>query len=173
VQQFLGQFWQGYATKEWDRTQDDEDLAKWLRWSADSTCLWRGLIQKQDNTGYNPPLIETPSRLRETLYALARGHALLWGKTNIDLQDVIFAIDINQTNMPEDRYRVLKAYNKLVAEHIRNGGSCNDTTEFGIGLREAARALECSTDRASYVLKELEELGIIYKGDSGKWLRAN
>ncbi len=172
VKQFLGGFWQGYATLDWDRSQDDEVLTEWLRWSADTTCRWRGLIQRQDATGYNPPLVETPSRLRETLYALARGHALLWGKQNIDWYDVAFAVDINQTNMPEDRYRLLKAYNDIVLEHIRNGGSCNDTPEFGIGLREASRAIGCSTDRASSVLKELEDLGIIYKGESGKWFRA-
>lgn len=172
VQGLLGEFWKGYATKDWDRSQDDEVLAKWLSWSADATCRWRGLIQKQDSAGYNPPLVETPLRLRETLYALARGHALLWGRQNIDWNDVIFAVDINQTNMPEDRYRLIKAYNQLVLEHIRNGGSVNDTSEFGIGLREAARIIGCSPDKASYVLKELEDLEIIYKDDSGKWFRA-
>jgi len=172
VQQFMEGFWQGYATQDWNRSQDDEVWAEWLRWSADATCSWRGLIQKQDSTGYNPPLVETPSRLRETLYALARGHALLWGKQNIDWYDVTFAIDINQTNMPEDRYRLLGAYNNLVKEHIRNGGSYNDTSEFGIGLREAARVMESSADKASHVLTEMEDLGIIYKGDSGKWFRA-
>lgn len=172
VQQFMEGFWQGYATQDWNRSQDDEIWAEWLRWSADATCSWRGLIQKQDSTGYNPPLVETPSRLRETLYALARGHALLWGKQNIDWYDVTFAIDINQTNMPEDRYRLLGAYNNLVKEHIRNGGSYNDTSEFGIGLREAARVMESSADKASHVLTEMEDLGIIYKGDLGKWFRA-
>lgn len=171
VQQFIRRFWLGYATQDWDRSQDDDVLAAWLRWSADATCRWRGLIQRQDSVGYNPPLVEIPSRLRETLYALARGHALLWGKQNIDWYDVIFAIDINQTNMPEDRYRLLQAYNKLVLEHIRNGGSYNDTSEFGLGLREAARAIECSTDKALHVLQEMEDLGIIHKDASGKWFR--
>jgi hypothetical protein len=172
VVQFIERFWQGYATQDWDRSQDDESLAEWLRWSADATCRWRGLIQRQDSTGYNPPLVETPSRLRETLYALARGHALLWGRQNVDWEDVIFAIDINQTNMPEDRYRLLKAYNNLVLEHIRNGGSYNDTSEFGLGVREAGRAIGCSPAKALYVLKEMEDLGIMYKDDSAKWFRA-
>lgn len=172
VQEFIGGFWQGYATQDWDRSLDDEVLTEWLRWSADSTCRWRGLIQRQDSTGYNPPLVETPSRLRETLYALARGHALIWGRQSIDWHDVIFAIDINQTNMPEDRYRLFKAYNNIVLEHIRNGGSDNDASEFGLGLREAARAIECSPDKASHVLKEMEDLGIIYKDASGKWFQA-
>jgi hypothetical protein len=173
VQQFIEAFWHGYATQDWDRCRDDEGLAAWLRWSADATCRWRGLIQRQDDTGFNPPLIETPSRLRETLYALARGHALLCGKQNIDWYDVIFAIDINQTNMPEDRYRLLQAYNNLVSEHTSNGGSYNDTSEFGIGLREAGRIIECSPDKARHVLTELQDLGIVYYEDSsGKWYRA-
>ncbi|MDD4876545.1 MAG: hypothetical protein PHQ86_05415 [Dehalococcoidales bacterium] len=174
VQQFIEGFWQeGYATEDWDRSQDSEELAEWLRWSADSTCKWRGLIQQQDSTGYNPPLIETPSRLRETLYALARGHALLMGRHNIEGEDATFAIDINQTNMPEDRYRLLQAYNHLVVEYIRNGGSCNDAHEFGMGLREAARVIECSTDKAVKVFNELQDLGILHYDDgTQKWYRA-
>jgi len=172
VQQFIEGFWQGYATQDWDRNQDDEGLTNWLRRSADSTCNWRGLIQRQDSTGYNPPLVEIPSRLRETLYALARGHALLWGRQNIGWYDVIFAVNINQTNMPEDRYRLLKAYNNLLLEHMKNGVSYHATSdEFGIGLKEAARIIGCSPDRASYVLKDMENLGIIYKDASGKWFR--
>ena len=171
VQEFLGIFWQGYATVDWDRGQDDEALAMWLKWSADATCKWRGLIQKQDSSGYNPPLVETPSRLRETLYALARGHALVYGRQNLNWHDVIFAIDINQTNMPEDRYRLTRAYNDMVLQHIRKGGSYDDAHKFGLGLREAARAIECSTDKASEILNGLESLGIVYK-HQGKWYRA-
>ena len=74
--------------------------------------------------------------------------------------------------MPEDRHRLLKAYNYLVVKHMRNGGSYHDTSEFGIGVREAARAIECSPSKALYVLKEMEDLGIIYQDDSGKWFRA-
>jgi len=60
VQQFIGGFWQGYATQDWDRSQDAEVWADLLRWSADTICRWRGLIQRQDSSGYNPPLIEPP-----------------------------------------------------------------------------------------------------------------
>lgn len=171
VQQFLRKFWRGYAVLDWDRSQDDETWALLLRTSADTTCRWRGLIQRQDVTGYNPPLIETPSRLRETLYALARGHALLWGRQQLDWDDVNFAIDINKTNMPEDRYRVSRAFKESIEEHVEKGGSYEQMFDIGLGLREAARAIECSTDRAKDVLKEIEDLGVIRKDESGKWYR--
>jgi len=171
VQQFLGGFWQGYATQDWDRSQDSEIWAELLRWSADTICRWRGLIRRQDATGYNPPLVEVPYRLRESLYALARGHALLWGKQNIDWDDVTFTLDINQTNMPEDRYRAFRAFDKAVKEHENQGGSYENMFNIGIGLREAARAIGCSTDKAFHVLKEMEDLEIIRKGESDKWYR--
>lgn len=172
VQQFLTGFWQGYAVQDWDRSQDSETWDTLLRWSADTTCRWRGLIQRQDVTGYNPPLFEVPYRLRETLYALARGHALLWGRQNIDWDDVNFAIDINQTNMPEDRYRVLGAFNKAVKERVDQGGiyEYEKMFDIGIGLREAAKAIHSSTDKAGRVLAEMEDLGIIRK-EGDKWCR--
>lgn len=171
TQEFLRGFWQGYATRDWDRSQDSETWAVLLGWSADTICRWRGLIQRQDGVGYNPALVEVPYRLRETLYALARGHALLWGRQNIDWDDVCFAIDINQTNIPEDRYRVFKAFDRAIKEHVNQGGSYEDMFDVGIGLREAARAIECSTDRARRVLTEMEELGIIHQVEPGKWCR--
>lgn len=172
VQQFMNRFWQGYATQDWDRNEDSDVLADLLRWSADTICGWRGLIQRQDGTGYNPPLIEVPFRLRETLYALARGHALLWGRQNIEWDDANFAIDINQTNMPEDRYRVLGALNKAVKERVDQGGvdEYRNMFDIGIGLRETAKAIDGSTDRAKRVLEEMEDLGIIRK-EADKWCR--
>lgn len=46
-----------------------------------------------------------------------------------------------------------------------------DMFDVGIGLREAARAIECSTARARRVLREMEELGIIHQVEPGKWCR--
>lgn len=174
VRQFLGGFWQGYAVRDWDRSQDDEVYANLLRWSADTICHWRGLIQQQDGTGYNPPLVEVPYRLRETLYALARGHALLWGRQTIDFDDVNFATDINHTNMPEDRYRLLRAFDEAIRERVNQGGvyEYEHMFEIGIGVREAAKAIDCSTDKASRVLEELNDLGIIRKEADGKWCRS-
>ena len=171
VQQFLREFWRGYAIQDWDRSQDDETWGILLSWSADTTCRWRGLIQRQDGIGHNPPLFEVPYRLRETLYALARGHALLWGRQQLDWDDVTFAIDVNQTNMPEDRYRLLRAFDEAIKEHVRQGGSYEEMFNIPISLREAARVIECSTDKAKRVLEEIEDLGVIHKNDSGEWLR--
>jgi len=60
----------------------------------------------------------------------------------------------------------------IVARHIRNDGSCDDAHMFGIGLREASRAIGYSTDQANRVLSELESLEIIEKNNNdGKWYR--
>jgi hypothetical protein len=164
VEMFIREFWQGYGAVNWSRANDAEVWGTLLHWSASAVSQWRGLIPKQDLTGYNPAVIEVPDRLRETLYAIARGHALLWGRKQMEWPDVVFAFELNFTNMPEDRLRVFKALDDAYSAHVEAGGNSQDLFNVGISLRAASRAIGCSTDKAKYVLDELISLGVIRKG---------
>ena len=75
------------------------------------------------------------------------------------------------TNMPEDRYRVIKAFDNATKEHVAKGGSYEDMFDIGMTLRGAAHAIQCHTDKASRVLEELEQLGVIRKYSFEKWYR--
>lgn len=114
--------------------------------------------------GYNPPVIEAPDRLRETLYALARGHALLYDRKQLTQEDVDFVVRINETNMQEDRLRVFTALRKAHLNYVARGGNPEDISSEGISLREAARAIGCHPDKAHSVLDELIDLRVIRKG---------
>jgi hypothetical protein len=172
VQGFNRDFWKGFGSVSWDRTKDAEVWGTLLNWSAIAMCQWRGLIPRQDFIGYNPPLIEAPDRLRETLYALARGHALLWGREQIDWNDVNFVIYVNQTNMPEDRLRVFRALDYAYTKYVRDGGDPEKLFDIGISLSEAARAIGCSEDKAERVLRELVDLGVVRQNMSQRYCRA-
>jgi hypothetical protein len=168
VEMFIKEFWQGYGTFNWKRENDADVWGELLHWSASAVSQWRGLLPKQDLTGYNPAVIEVPNRLRETLYALARGHALLYQRQQIEWPDVAFAIGLNFTNMPEDRLRVFKALDDAYTAHVEAGGDGKDLFNVGISLRAASRAVGCSTDKAKSVLYELIHLGVIRLGQVEK-----
>lgn len=166
---FVADFWQGYGSVNWNRPGDDETLGRQLNQSAVVISKWRGLVPRQEwGAGYNPPVVEAPDRSRETLYALARGHALLYGRKQLTQGDVDFVVRINETNMPEDRLRVFTVFRKAHRNYVARGGDPNDITAEGIGLREAARAIGCHPDKAHSVLDELIALEVIRKGkDTG------
>lgn len=172
VQAFIDDFWKGYGAVRWNRADDEEALGVLLNRSAWTIAKWRGLVPKQEYSGgYNPPVIEAPDRLRETLYALARGHALLWGKHQIDRDDVNFVIYLNETNMPEDRLRVFRALEGASTRHVRIGGTSDDLCKTNISLRAAARAIGCSESKAERVLTELVDLGVLYQDELQRYCR--
>lgn len=165
VEAFMKDFWQSYSSVSWNRQGDDEGLGRQLNHSAVAISKWRGLVPRQEwGAGYNPPIIEAPDRSRETLYALARGHALLYGRKQLTQEDVDFVVRINETNMPEDRLRVFTSLKKAHHNYIARGGNPKDISAEGISLREAARAIGCHPDKAHNVLDELIALEVIRKG---------
>jgi hypothetical protein len=165
VQVFIKDSWKGYGTIAWNRTRDDELLGKQLNQSAVTISRWRGLVPRQEyGAGYNPPVIEAPDRLRETLYALARGHALLYGRKQLTQDDVDFVVQMNNTNMPEDRLRVFKALKIAYDSYVARYGHTYDISAGGISLSEAGRAIGCHSDKAHGVLDELIDLGVIRAG---------
>ena len=164
---FIKDFWKGYATVDWNRSDDDEELGRQLNQSAVAMSKWRGLMPRQEyGAGYNPPIIEAPDRLRETLYALARGHAQLYGRQQLNQQDVDFIISINETNMPEDRLRVFLAFKEAYRESIARGSKPKDIHAEGISITESARFIGCKPDKAHSVMDELIDLGVVRKGNA-------
>ena len=111
VVQFIHELWKergGFAGFEWDLSVEDNNLLTTIGAVAIKVCAWRGLQLRQDDVGYNPALQEVPRRLAQTLYALARGHALLYGRTKLEYIDVEFVSRIAYSSMPEDRARIFQ-----------------------------------------------------------------
>jgi hypothetical protein len=177
VTEFISNFWVGYASKKWDKTKEDDNLLELIAYYARHIVKWRGLMVKQDTEGYNPPMVEVPYRLTQTLYALARGHALIHGRELLEKSDVDFVSSINESNIPEERVRIYRAFSAKASEKVNQAGGMENEKLFEIfkntvlGLREAARAMGCSEDKAKRVLEELEGLEVVEKTETGEYRR--
>ncbi|MFC2043996.1 helix-turn-helix domain-containing protein [Chloroflexota bacterium] len=190
IQPFIKDLWKGFASVPWNRAGDDEFLTDLLTVSAQLICKWRGITVRQDATGYNPALTEVPYRLAETLYALARGHALLWGRTQIETADTFFAMGVNCGNMPEDRAKLfrefmgkgLKNWDEIVAKRLSSADfpatlsqqqaakilGETFTLSATLSLGEVAEAIGCAPSTASRVLAELTDLEIVERDNNNK-----
>jgi hypothetical protein len=176
VSKFIQSIWKGYASVNWNREGEDRRYTDLLAFYAKQIAKWRGIIVRQDNEGYNPPMIEVPFRLAQTLYALTRGHAIIHGRNQIDETDVNFVTSISYGNVPEERARLYKAFMIAGNEKVEQAGGYDNEdwvdiySNVGLGLRETARALGCSEAKAQRVLEELIALGVIQETD-GKYRR--
>jgi hypothetical protein len=138
-----------------------------LTQNAKLIAKWRGIVVRQDMTGFNPPMIEVSSRMAQTLYALTRGHALLYGRTQITVHDAGYIMATNFGNMPEERARLFRAFYDAGWESMVSTGDVDNPKSWEIywgaslKLRACARAMGCSEDKAKRVLEELDGLGVI------------
>jgi len=155
---FIQQFWQkygGFGGYEWKSAQDDPGLRRTLGAIAMKVCGWRGLQLRQDSVGYNPALAEVPRRLSQTLYAIARGHAMIHGRDQIDYDDVEFVSKIAYASMPEDRARIFK--------YLWEQESLPEKDQRPLTNKHVSELLGCSLPTASRVIEELIALGVIEK----------
>ncbi len=162
--EFIHNLWTGMDSIEWDREADNEIWHMYVALSAMAMVKWRAMARTQDTTGYNPVDEEATNRLRESVYALARGHALIRGNTQVDFDDILFAHDINSTNMPTDRHLIYQAYTKLGEEPE-------------LSLQDVKQALHTENyDVAHRVMRNLVDIKVVKEITHGRssrpyWLR--
>ncbi len=149
VQEFLESLWEqcgGFGAVKWNSSSgDNRALLKPLATIAITVARWRALAKKQDGEGFNPSVVESPIRLIQTLYCLARGHALLYGRRKLVYQDIAFVAQIAYSSMPEDRRRIFQH----LYEHVT------------MTNKELQDLLGCSTPTAINIKKELVSLGLV------------
>jgi energy-coupling factor transporter ATP-binding protein EcfA2 len=149
IHPFLSNRWNelgGFSGFEWKAPNDPQLLMRLAR-ASQLSARWRGLIQRQDEQGFNPAVVEEPRRLLTTLYAIARGLALLDGREYLTKEDIATAETIAFASMPEDRRRVFHALTK--------GGTL--TTD------EVAKAVGCSKPTALKLMDEWNTLSLVEK----------
>jgi predicted transcriptional regulator len=96
-----------------------------------------------DKTYWTEPTIEEPERAIEALYALARGHAMIKGRTNINVEDLPVVIDVALSSAPWERIITL-AYllnkGKATTNELMKDLKCSRTT--AIRKMETLKLLE-------------------------------
>lgn len=158
VNEFLLALFRAHARKgqerpfgiTWNR-RADQDVAKQIARLAQVGAEARGVVSVwQDDQGqinFHPPNVEQPHRLAALLYNLARGHALLHGRSQLTGEDLLLVSRVALDSMPLERRKVLRL---LI------------TTEPGL-LRssdEVKEALGCSKPTALRIMREMGLLGV-------------
>lgn len=148
---FLYTLWRKYPNGiDWDRTKDKKEYltiiarcAKLLAHLRSNINVWKDWDAEGNAYNHNPPNIEKPDRANQLLYNLARGHALVCDRTQINEDDLKLVIEVATDSAPTIRSKLFR----ILLE--RNGAMSTGDVET---------ALECSKPTA---LKEMEALKIL------------
>lgn len=148
----LYSLWGQYpAGVEWDKKADPQAVRAIITRCAMLLARLRGVVNVwQDDfmsTDYKfgTPLVEKPDRLNQQFYNLARGHALVSGRTQLSMDDVRPIVELCIDGAPTARARVFRLL-------IDRGGSLRTS--------EVEKALNCSKPTALKEMKTMQILGI-------------
>ncbi|MBI2937065.1 MAG: hypothetical protein HYY22_02530 [Thaumarchaeota archaeon] len=96
---------------EWDRGADNREVESIMKLATLSGCC-RGIIPRERSSSGDyerkSPEVEVPRRFTMLLYNLARGHALINGRSRIEVTDVSLAREVALSSTPKDRENVLR-----------------------------------------------------------------
>lgn len=147
---FLKGIWSKKKVK-WNRQNDRKEILGSIVDLAELLVRLRGKVnvvvkeEYDDKTYWSDLIIEEPERAIEALYALARGHAIIKGRTRITINDLPIVIDVALSSAP---------YNRVITfAYLLNKGKV--TTK---GLMED---LICSRSTAIRKMKTLELLELV------------
>jgi len=117
VNRFLTSLWTesgGVRGVKWDNESTDENLLEWIAnigrlisLARSTVSVWRERYDKEEYA-WNQPTIEEPDRLSTILFNVARGHALINGRTHLTIEDITPIVEIGLSSMPDDRRQVLQ-----------------------------------------------------------------
>ncbi len=137
---------------DWNKHSDPDDCLRVIARCAALLAALRGAIQlwqseHDGSVSHNVPVIEQPDRINCLLYNLARGHALLCGRTQIATADLAPVLEVTFDSAPTIRSKVFRSL-------LEQGG----TLKTG----HVEKILRCSKPTA---LKEMEALAVLGVAD--------
>ena len=141
---------------KWDRDKDDSqakrciaELAVLLSHLRCDVQTWR----EGSDIGYSASLPEHPQRAGEILFNLAKGHALLYGRNYVTMQDIQIIVKIVLSTAEIDR---VKVFSLLLA----NNGQWLSTTRI-------TQSLIISPQTARRMMTEFKAIGLVDEENSG------
>jgi hypothetical protein len=151
---FLFTLWSKYSEGlDWKRENDPADLKLAISTMASLLARLRGVINfwsddpnsQQSSGRYKEPNIESPDRINQLFYNLARGHALAQGRLQITEDDLRVVLEVAIDSPPTMRS---KLFRKLL--------DMNGT----MTRREIATAFDCTDTTVAKYVDELIDLGV-------------
>jgi len=135
---------------EWDAEQDIFVLQEIIKYASLLSRL-RGTLMLWKEEGvegyqYNFPIIEEPPRAINSLYNLAKGHALINGRKFLRSEDLEIVRAVAFSSMPYDRSQFLK----ILAKH-----------EGRLTTSNIQEELSCSDETARKTMQTLKVLGVV------------
>ena len=143
---------------EWDRKADREHIrsivsvAQLVARARSTVSIWTDKGDSEEAYSYAQPIKEVPSRLKTILYNLARGHAIIHNRRNLNKDDVILVSKIALSSMQDDRREVLKL---LLKERI-------------VSTKKVCNSLSIDNRTARSIMKALEVLGVVNINEEGR-----
>jgi hypothetical protein len=141
---------------KWDRNKDDSqakqciaELAVLLSHLRCDVQTWR----EGSDIGYSPSLPEHPQRAAEILFNVAKGHALLYGRNFVTMQDVQIVVKTVLSTAQIDR---VKVFSLLLA----NEGNSLSTSKI-------TQSLNISPQTARRKMTEFKAIGLVDEEYSG------
>jgi hypothetical protein len=133
---------------EWKKGGDPEDCLRVIARCAELLASLRGAIQvwqseHDGSVNHNAPVIERPDRVNCLLYNLARGHALICGRSQLAQADLAPVLEVTLDSAPTIRSKVFRGL-------LESGGVLKTS--------EVEKLLRCSKPTA---LKEMEALAVL------------
>jgi hypothetical protein len=137
---------------EWNKVGDPDDCLRVIARCAELLAALRGAIQvwpsdQGDGLSHNVPMVEQPDRINCLLYNLARGHALLCGRTQLAPADLAPILEVTFDSAPTIRSKVFRGL-------LGRGGT--------LKTNHVEKLLRCSKPTA---LKEMEALAVLGVAD--------
>lgn len=142
---------------EWIKDGDQEDCLRVIARCAELLAALRGTIQMwqsehDGSVSHSVPVIEQPDRINCLLYNLARGHALLCGRTQLAAADLAPVLEVTFDSAPTIRSKVFRSL-------LEQSG----TLKTG----QVEKLLRCSKPTALKEMEALTVLGIANKTEGG------
>jgi hypothetical protein len=141
---------------KWDRDKDDSqakncisELAVLLSHLRCDVVTWR----EGNDIGYSPSLPEHPQRAAEILFNVSKGHALLYGRNFVTMQDIPIIVKTVLSTAQIDR---VKVFTLLLA----NGGGWLSTSKI-------TQSLNISPQTARRKMTEFKAIRLVDEEDSG------
>jgi hypothetical protein len=141
---------------KWDRDKDDpkakqciSELAVLLSHLRCDVQTWR----EGSDVGYAPSLPEHPQRAGEILFNLAKGHALLYGRNFVTMEDIPIVVKTVLSTAQIDR---VKIFSLLLASKGRSLSTSRITLSLNISPQTARRKMT-----------EFKAIGLVNEEDSG------
>ena len=135
---------EGVKGREWKRQDDPREVLDGIARCAQLLSVMRTPVGSSEDEKPQP---ESAHRANAVLYNLARGHALVHGRTNLIADDLTVIGRVTLSSMPAERRAVLSAFHQ--------------TGKKELTVSDVVDATEVSRHRAENIMQQLDRLGIM------------